>query len=76
MPNYYPRPRGYKAFLYSSQLGMKFIMLINVKMPLIVGSLIFISMINKTSETLKARKVFTFQHFSFYEKAKSHGQLG
>ena len=40
---------------------MKFIMLINVKMPTIVGILKFISMINTTSESLKARKVFIFQ---------------
>ena len=51
---------------------MKFIMLINVKMPTIVGILTFISMINTTSENLKARKVFIFQHFSFYEQLKFH----
>ena len=33
-------------------------MLINVKMPTIVGILTFISMINSTSESLKARKIF------------------
>ena len=48
------RPRGYKTFfLCSTQLSMKFIMLINVKMPTIVGILIFISRINTTSESLK-----------------------
>ena len=36
------------------QLSMKFILLINVKMPTIVGILTFISMINTTSEGLKA----------------------
>ena len=40
-------------------------MLINVKMPTIVGIVTFISMINKTSDSLKARKVFIFQHFGF-----------
>ena len=35
----------------------KFIMLINVKMPTFVGILTFISMINTTSDGLKARKV-------------------
>ena len=44
---------------------MKFIMLINVKMPTIVGILTFIRMMNTTSEILKARNVFIFQHFSF-----------
>ena len=50
-------------------------MLINVKMTAIVGILTFISIINRTSESLKARKVFIFQHFSFYEQLKFHTQL-
>ena len=54
---------------------MKYIKFINVKMPTIVGILIFISMINKTSERLKARKVFIFQHFSFKEQLIFHVQL-
>ena len=33
-----------------NKLSMKFIMLINVKMPILVGILTFISMINTTSE--------------------------
>ena len=50
-------------------------MLINDKMPTtIVGILTFISMIHTTFENLKARKVFIFQHFSFYEKLKFHAQ--
>ena len=47
----------------------------NVKMPTIVDILTFISMINKMSETLKARKVFIFQHFSFYEQLQFRAQL-
>ena len=54
-----------KLFSYSSQLSTNFILLINVKMPTIVGILTFISMINTkfitiismiktTSEGLKA----------------------
>ena len=50
-------------------------MLINVKMPTIVGILSFISMINTPSESLKTRKVFIFQHFSFYEQLKFYAQL-
>ena len=42
------------------------------KMPTSVGILTFISMINTTSESLKARKVFIFQHFNFYEQLKFH----
>ena len=61
-------PRGYKAFSCSTQLSIKFIMLMNVKMPTIVGILTFISMINTTSENLKESEVSFFQHFSFYEQ--------
>ena len=42
-------------------------MLMNVKMPTIVGILTNISMINITTEILKARKKIIIQHFSFYE---------
>ena len=34
-------PRGYKTFSFSTQLRLKFILLINVKMPTIVGILTF-----------------------------------
>ena len=61
------RPRGYKKKSYSTQLSTKFIMLINVKMPTIVGILTFISMINTTYERLKARHFFICCYFSFYE---------
>ena len=44
-------------------------------MPTIVGILIFISMINTTSKSLKAGKVFIFQSFSFYERLKFYAQL-
>ena len=50
-------------------------MLINVKMPTVVGILTFISMINTTFENLKARKVCSFQHFRFKEQLKFHTQL-
>ena len=64
-----------KLFSCSSHLSIKSIMLINVKMPRTVGILTFISMINTTPESLKARKVFIFQHFSFYEQLKIHAHL-
>ena len=54
-----------KLFSCSTQLSTKFIVLINVKMPTIVGILTFISMINTTSERLKARNFFICQYFSF-----------
>ena len=46
----------------SSQLSMKFVLLINVKMPTIVGILPFMSMTNTTSDSLEIRKVNIFQH--------------
>ena len=48
-------------------LSMKLIMLIQFNMPTNVGILTFISMINTTSERLKARNFFIRQYFSFYE---------
>ena len=53
----------------------KFILLINVKMPTIVGILTFICMINTTSERLKARNFFICRYFSFYEQMKFRAQL-
>ena len=44
----------------STQLSMKFIMLINTKMPTIVDILTFISMISATSDGLKLRKILIF----------------
>ena len=56
---------GFKAFSCSTKLGMKFIMLMNVKMPTIVGIVTFISMINRTSERLKARNIFIYPYYRF-----------
>ena len=56
-------------------MNMKFVLLINVKMPTIVGILTFISMIYTLSESLKARKIFIFQNFSFYEELKFYALL-
>ena len=55
--------RVYKIF--NAQLHMKFILLINVKMPTIVGILIFISMINTSSGRLRARKNLYFPVFYY-----------
>ena len=64
-----------KLFSCSTQLSTKLIMLINVKMPTIVGILTFISMINTRSERLKARNVFICRYFIFYEQLKFRAQL-
>ena len=58
-----------QLFSCSTQLSIKFILLINVKMPTIVGIFTCISRINITS------KIFIFHHFTFYEQLKFHAQL-
>ena len=54
---------------------MKYILLINVKIPTIVVILTFISMINTTSERHKARNFLICRSFSVYEHLKFHAQL-
>ena len=71
-------PEVIKLFTYSNHLSMRFVLLTNVKMPIIVGILTFISMIktfsystqlsmrfiNITSERLKARNFFICWYLS------------
>ena len=68
-------PEIIKLSSCSTQLNTKLILLINVEMPTIVGTLTFISMINTTSEKLKARNFFICQYFSVYEQLKFRAQL-
>ena len=69
-------PEITKLFSYSTQLNEHVINhAYNVKMSTIVGILTFISMINSTSESLKARDVFIFQYFSFSVQMKFDAQL-
>ena len=68
-------PKVIKLFSCSTHLSTKFILLIYVKMPTIVGILTFISMINTTSERLKSRNFFIYRYFSFYEQLKFCAQL-
>ena len=70
-----PGPEVIKHFPYSTQLSTKFILLINVKMPTIVGILTLISMINTISERLKAKNFFICRYFSFYEQLEFCVQL-
>ena len=58
-----PVPEVIKHFPCSTQLSMKFILLINVKKPTVVGILTFFSMINTTSKRLTARNFFICQYF-------------
>ena len=68
-------PEVINFFPCSTQLSRKFILHIYVKMPTIVGILTFISMINTTSERLKAIKFFICRYFRFYEQLKFRAQL-
>ena len=70
-----PGPEVIKLFSCSTELSTKFILLINVEMPTIVGILTFISRINTTSERLNARNIFICLSFSFYEQLKFCAQL-
>ena len=49
----------------STQLSMKFILLINVKMPTIVGILTFISRIKSKIPEVNSKRNLDFQHFIF-----------
>ena len=69
------RPEVIKLFSYSTQLGTKFTLLINVKMPTIVGILTFISMINTPPERLITRNFFICWYFNVYEHLKFRAQL-
>ena len=73
--NSIPGPEVIKLFQCSTQLSTEFILLINVKMPTNVSILTVISMINTTSERLKARNFFICHYFSFYEQLKFPAQL-
>ena len=68
-------PEVIRKISHSTQLSKKFILLLAVKMPTIVGTLTFISLINATSERLKARNFFIWQYFSFYKQLKYRAQL-
>ena len=61
--------KSIKLFSCSTQLCTKFILLI------IVDILTFISMINTPSESLKVRKINSFQYLGFYEQFNFRAQL-
>ena len=64
--------RGYNFLSCSTQLNIKYTMLINVNH----GILTFISMIKATSERLKSRKVFFLNILDFYLHKKVFFTLG
>ena len=57
--------------LFSCSAGMKFIMLISVKMSTDIGILT----LNATYEYFKAKQVFIFLYFSFYEHFKFYALM-
>ena len=59
-----------KLLLCSYQLNMKFILLINVKIPTVVGILTFISRSNTTYVNLRTRNYLVYHYFTFYEIIK------
>ena len=70
-----PGPEVIKLFSCSTQLSLKFILLINVKMPTIVGILTFISRINYQFLRFEPEFSTKFDYFSIYEQLKFHAQL-
>ena len=54
---------------------MNFILLIDVKISTFIDIIAFISRINTISKSSITRKLFIFQHFSFYEELVFHGKL-
>ena len=53
-------PRCYKTFFILNSAEHEIILLINVKLPAIVGNLTFISMINTTSERQSKTLLYLF----------------
>ena len=69
------RPRGYKTFFMLNSADHEIYPVHNVKMPTVIGILTFISMINTTSERLKAIYFFICRYLSVNEQLKFHAQL-
>ena len=64
-----------KLFSCSAQLRLKFILLINVKMPTTVGILTFMSRINYWFLNIEPEFSTIFYYFNIYEQLKFHAQL-
>ena len=70
-----PGPEVIKLFSCSTQLSLKFLLLINVKMPTIVGILTFISRRNYQFLRVEPEFSTNFDYFSIDEQLKLHAQL-
>ena len=71
----YTGPKVRKHFSCSTQLRLKFILLINVKMPTIVGILTFMSRINYQILSFEPEFSTIFDYYSIYQHCKFHAQL-
>ena len=70
-----PGPEAIKLFSMPCQLSMKFFLLINVKMPTIVGILTFMSRKNSILSLSEPAKCWISWYFHTYEHLKFHAQL-
>ena len=70
-----PGPQDIKCFSISTKLKLKFILLINVKMPIIVGILTFMSRKNYYFLGFEPACSTKFDNFNFYQQLKFHIQL-
>ena len=68
-------PEVIKLFSCSIELKLKFILLINVIMPTIVGILTFMSRINYEYLSFEPEFFTDFDKFNIYEQLKFHAQL-
>ena len=66
-----PGPEVIKLFSCSAQLRLKFILLINVKMPTIT----FMSRINYNLLSFEPEYSINFDYFNIYEQLKFRAQL-
>ena len=68
-------PEVIKPFLCSTQLSMKFFLLINVKMPTIVGILTFMNRKNSYLGWSEPEKCWISWYFHTYEQLKFYAQF-
>ena len=74
-PLLHPGPEVIKLYSCSTQLSMKFFLLINVKMPTNVGILTFINGKNSILGLSEPKKIWISWYFHTYEHLKFHAQL-
>ena len=68
-------PRLLKFFTWSTQVSLKFILLMNIKMPTIVGILIFICRIDFMLSSDKQEESLNCLYFNVNEQSKFYCQL-